>query len=118
MGQIFDGYVKVNPTCASCGLELHFQRADDAPPYFTIVIVGHIVVPGMLLLEQHSHPPAWVHYILWLPLALVLSLVLLPRIKGALIGFQWARRMHGFGMAEAGDDVPAATGLRAPPGAP
>jgi uncharacterized protein (DUF983 family) len=27
----------------------------------------------------------------------VLSLALLPRIKGAFIGFQWARRMHGFG---------------------
>ena len=29
--------------------------------------------------------------------ALVLSLVLLPMIKGALIGLQWALRMHGFG---------------------
>ncbi|MDX1780642.1 MAG: DUF983 domain-containing protein, partial [Thalassovita sp.] len=26
-----------------------------------------------------------------------LSLYLLPRLKGALIGFQWARYMHGFG---------------------
>ena len=29
--------------------------------------------------------------------AIVLSLLLLPRIKGAFVGLQWARRMHGFG---------------------
>jgi uncharacterized protein (DUF983 family) len=26
-----------------------------------------------------------------------LSLYLLPRLKGAIVGFQWAKRMHGFG---------------------
>jgi len=29
-----------------------------------------------------------------------MSLWLLPRAKGALIGLQWANRMHGFGGAE------------------
>ena len=29
--------------------------------------------------------------------ATVLSLLMLPRIKGGLVGFQWAKRMHGFG---------------------
>jgi hypothetical protein len=28
---------------------------------------------------------------------MILSLWLLPRVKGALIGLQWAFRMHGFG---------------------
>jgi uncharacterized protein (DUF983 family) len=31
------------------------------------------------------------------PVIIVSCLALLPRIKGALVGFQWARRMHGFG---------------------
>jgi uncharacterized protein (DUF983 family) len=87
------------PQCTGCGTELHHHRADDAPPYFTILAVGHIVVPAMLLLERMVEPPSWVHTVLWLPLVLVLSLALLPRIKGALIGFQWAHRMHGFGGA-------------------
>ena len=26
-----------------------------------------------------------------------LSLFLLPRLKGVLVGIQWAKRMHGFG---------------------
>ena len=28
-----------------------------------------------------------------------LSLFLLPRLKGALVALQWAKRMHGFGSA-------------------
>jgi uncharacterized protein (DUF983 family) len=94
-GRIFRRYLKVHPTCASCGLELQSFRSDDAPPYFTMLIVGHIIVPGMLLLEQLHHPPSWVHAALWLPLTLALTLGLLPRIKGAVIGFQWAHRIRG-----------------------
>jgi len=102
--RIFGRYLKVNDFCANCGLELQLQRADDAPPYFTILIVGHIVLPGLLLLQAEAEPPAWMQYSLWLPLALFLTLWLLPRVKGTLIGFQWARGMHGFGDPPDSDD--------------
>src|SRR5947209_17029947 len=39
-GHIFRKYLKVADSCACCGEELHHHRADDAPPYFTILIVG------------------------------------------------------------------------------
>ena len=97
VGRLYGRYLKVNPVCPNCGAELHHHRADDAPPYFTIVIVGHVVVPSMLLLEQLVAPPTWVQVALWVPLIVVSALWLLPRVKGALIGFQWAHRMHGFG---------------------
>lgn len=96
-GALYGRYLKVNDRCPACGLELSGHRADDAPPYFTILIVAHVIVPLMLLLEQHVQPPEWLHMVLWLPLTVVLCLWLLPQIKGALIGLQWARRMHGFG---------------------
>lgn len=95
-GRLYRAYLKVNDTCPACSEELHHQRADDAPPYFTILIVAHIVGAGILWLEQTYAPPTWVHWIIWLPLLLVLCLGLLPRIKGALIGLQWALKMHGF----------------------
>ena len=94
-GALFGRYLKVNPVCPSCGLALGEFRADDAPPYFTILIVGHIVVPAMLILEEMRHPPEWVHLALWLPLTLILTLVLLPRVKGAVIGAQWAANIRG-----------------------
>ncbi len=96
-GDLYYAYLKVNDACPKCGEELHHQRADDAPPYFTMFIVGHIVVALVLLVEELYAPALWVHAALWTPVVLGSSLLLLPRIKGALIGLQWANRMHGFG---------------------
>jgi uncharacterized protein (DUF983 family) len=95
-GTLFRSYLKVSDACPSCGEELHHHRADDAPPYFTILIVGHVVVGGVLALERAVAPPGWVQAALWLPLTLILTLLLLSRVKGALIGLQWALYMHGF----------------------
>ena len=94
---LFARYLKAAHTCGKCGTELHHHRADDAPPYFTIFIVGHVMLAGVLALEQAYSPQTWVHLTIWVPLTLVVTLALLPRIKGSLIGLQWALRMHGFG---------------------
>lgn len=83
---IFQGYLKVVPECAHCGAPLGLARADDAPPYFTILLVGHIVVPGMLLLERTLAPPLLLQAAIWLPLTLALALGLLRPIKGATVG--------------------------------
>lgn len=97
VGKVFNGYIKVKHTCDHCGLELHHQRADDAPPYFTMLIVLHFVISGLLTVEQTYSPATWVQLTIWLPVSFVSAIWLLPRVKGALIGIQWARRMHGFG---------------------
>jgi uncharacterized protein (DUF983 family) len=105
-GALFGRYLKVHDACASCGAALHHQRADDAPPYFTILIVGHVIVGTILPVERAFAPPLWVHALLWLPLTLVMSLLLQPRIKGAIVGQQWARYMHGFGEVVRGAEQP------------
>lgn len=96
-GKLFRKFLKVADNCPDCGEELHHHRADDAPPYFTIMIVGHIIVPLMLWLEVAYVPPIWLHIAIWPLLTLILSLWFLPRIKGATVGWQWALRMDGFG---------------------
>jgi uncharacterized protein (DUF983 family) len=95
-GKLFQGYLTTVHACSACGEEIHHHRADDAPPYFTITIVGHIIVPGLLTVEVLYHPALWIHMVLWLPLTIILSLGLLRPIKGALVGLQWALYMHGF----------------------
>jgi len=89
-GRLFRSYVSQHPTCLSCGEDLSPYRADDAPAYFTILIVGHVVVPGMLWLEMNYHPPMEVHALLWVPLTLLMTLALLPRCKGVLIALLWS----------------------------
>jgi uncharacterized protein (DUF983 family) len=96
-GRLYGKYLKVNDVCSTCGTELHHHRADDAPPYFVMTITAHIVVGGILILERLYSPPTWVQLSIWLPMLVLLSLWLLPRVKGTLIGYQWALKMHGFG---------------------
>jgi len=104
-GKLFYRFLKVADNCPECGEELHHHRADDAPPYFTIMVVGHIVVPMMLWLEVAYMPPIWVHVAIWPLLTLVLSLWFLPRLKGATVGWQWALRMDGFGAKADTQDI-------------
>ena len=96
-GLLFKKFMKVNDTCPHCGEALHHQRADDAPPYFTIFIVGHIMVPIVFIVERVWQPSYLVHAALWLPLTLSLTLALMPIVKGAVVGLQWALGIHGFG---------------------
>jgi uncharacterized protein (DUF983 family) len=105
-GALFANYLKATPACSHCGTDLSEHRADDAPPYFTMFIVGHVVIGALLMLEKAYQPEVWVHLVIWLPLTVGLSLWLLPRIKGALIAQQWALRMHGFGRPVVGIDTP------------
>jgi len=96
-GPMMSGYLKVRESCASCGEEFHHHRADDAPAWLTILIVGHILVTGLLSVETTFMPPLWVHWAIWPALTLALTLWLLPRVKGMIVAAQWAWRMHGFG---------------------
>jgi uncharacterized protein (DUF983 family) len=95
-GRLFRAFLKVVDHCDVCGEALHHHRADDAPAYFVILIVGHIVVPLALAVEVAFEPPYLVHLALWLPLTVGLALGLLQPIKGAIVGWQWAHYMHGF----------------------
>lgn len=96
-GKLFRAYLKVNDTCPKCGEELFHHRADDLPPYIAILIVGHVLVGVMLELEMRQQNISPMVYLMTLvPLAIILPLALLPSIKGAVVGMQWANRMHGF----------------------
>jgi uncharacterized protein (DUF983 family) len=95
-GAMFTGYLKVAETCGNCGEELFHHRADDFPPYIAIMIVGHLLVAVMLHMEMVWHVNPLVYLYTMIPLAIILPLAMLPSIKGAIVGLQWASRMHGF----------------------
>ncbi len=93
-GALFSSFLKMRSRCPACGLDLEPFRADDAPAYFTILAVGHIIVPMVLVLERYGRqPPLWFHAVLWLPLSVLLALLLLPRIKGSVIALLWVHRV-------------------------
>ena len=96
-GPMFRGYLKVRDACPVCGQELHHHRADDGPAYLTILIVGHLLAPLILIVYTTWRPEAWTMATMFSIFTVALSLFLLPRLKGAFIALQWAKRMHGFG---------------------
>lgn len=98
-GKLFTSYLKVADHCPKCGEALHHQRADDGPAYLTILLVSHLGAPILLACFIAFRPSAMTMILSFGLGAVLLSLLLLPRIKGAFVGLQWARRMHGFGEA-------------------
>jgi len=95
-GQMFKGYLKVNDSCPVCRQELSHHKADDGPAYLTILIVGHLMAPLLLLVFETFRPDPMTLFTIFAVGCVALSLYLLPRLKGAIVGFQWARQMYGF----------------------
>ena len=95
-GKLFRAFLKVDDACSACGQDFSGHRADDLPAYLVIVIVGHIVVPLALMIETNFSPPVALQLAIYLPLTFIASLALLQPVKGAVVGAQWALRMHGF----------------------
>lgn len=95
----FQGYLRVVDHCAHCDAPLGSLRADDAPPYFTLLIVGHLLIPALYFMETAWHPELWVLAAVFLPLSAVFTMALLRPVKGATLGL-----MLRLGMAKAGGE--------------
>lgn len=100
-GHLFSGYLKTADTCEACDLNLSGHRADDGPAYLTILIVGHLLAFVMHFVWVTFRPDPLVMAVTLTAGCVVLSLYLLPRLKGMVIAIQWAKRMHGFRETEA-----------------
>jgi len=94
-GRAFSGYLKVVETCGACGEPLGHIRSDDLPPYLTILLVGHLIVPLALMAEQTWSWSVERHMMVWMPLALVTMALVLPLAKGAALGLMWRLGIRG-----------------------
>ena len=98
-GLLFNGYIAVRKSCASCGLDYAMFDTGDGPMVFGILIVGAIVCGLALWVEFTFQPPLWVHAVLWLPLICVLTALFLRLSKSALLVLQY-RHKAGEGRKE------------------
>ena len=101
-GRLLHSYLKVNDQCTVCGEAFHHHRADDGPAYLTILVVGHLMAPLMHYTAFEWRPSPWIMATVFSAGCLAASLYLLPRLKGAVVAYQWARRMYGFETAAPG----------------
>jgi uncharacterized protein (DUF983 family) len=89
-GDLFRGFLKVREHCPVCAANNGAYPSDDMPPYLTIAIVGHVVIPLFMWVDHSFAPPLWVEFATWLPLTVLLTITLLPFVKGGVIGLCWA----------------------------
>jgi|SRR5437868_4312279 uncharacterized protein (DUF983 family) len=94
--KLFASYLKQVEACSNCGAHFGRIRADDAAPWGTIIVVGHIFMPLMFFVSLDAFMPFWAGVTVWAALFAGLSLALLPRSKGLFIALLWATRAPGF----------------------
>ena len=99
-GHLLHAYLKVHDHCPVCGEAYLHHRADDGPAYLTILIVGHILAPLIYFVYSTWRPEPPTLAAIFCTFTVALSLILLPRLKGAFVALQWSQHMHGFGSGE------------------
>jgi uncharacterized protein (DUF983 family) len=93
--KLFASFLKQVDRCPACGEALGHVRSDDAAPWLTILVVGHIALPVILSVERYSQWPMWLAMTVWPLFALALTLAVLPRAKGFLLSIIWATGASG-----------------------
>lgn len=96
-GKLFDGFLTVRKTCATCNLDLSAHDSGDGPAVFIVLILGCVVVGLALWVETAFMPPYWVHAVLWPPLILAGSLGMLRPLKALMVALQYRHLSHQFG---------------------
>ena len=91
-GRLFIRYLKIRNPCEVCGTDNTVYPSDDFPPYLTILVAGHVVVPLFMWSDRYE-PPLWLQAVIWLPFTAALCLALLPVMKGATVGLCWATNL-------------------------
>jgi uncharacterized protein (DUF983 family) len=88
-GRLFSGYLTVKPTCSACGLDYSFIDTGEGPAVLVMLVVGFVVIGSALWLDGLFNMPVWLHLFIWLPVSVILSLILLRKMKGVMIALQY-----------------------------
>ena len=91
-GKLMRSYLKQVEKCSVCGESFGQIRADDAAPWLTIILVGHVFLPLAFMVDLTNVMPVWAEASLWSVFFAALSLALLPRAKGMMLGVLWQTR--------------------------
>ena len=83
---LYKSYLKIDPVCPACGAENGTHLVDDAAAYFTVLIVGHVVVAPMLAFEVIWDASMALVMGIAIPAVGAVALAALPFIKGAIVG--------------------------------
>jgi len=81
--------------CHSCEEELYHHRADRMAPWFSAFIAANVVLLIAWACSAFCEPPLWAIVPALIAWGLLARLIL-PSVKGMIVGLQWAHRLYGF----------------------
>jgi uncharacterized protein (DUF983 family) len=82
---LWRSYIKPVEVCAHCDFELGKIRADDGPSWLTILIVGHVWSPFIVMIALYDISK-WILFPAVMLAALGSCLAVLPLAKGLFMG--------------------------------
>jgi uncharacterized protein (DUF983 family) len=94
-GKLMRSYLKQVENCAVCGESFGEIRADDAAPWLTIILVGHVFLPFAFMVDV-DWMPVWAAMAMWAACFALLALAILPRAKALFIAVLWQTRAPGY----------------------
>ena len=88
IGRIFTGYLTLGPDCPHCQESFQGIRTDDAAPWATMLVVGHLLAPFIVLVVVYDIED-WLAMAILAGVAVIFSLAVLPLMKGVFVGLNW-----------------------------
>lgn len=89
---LFRAYLKQVDSCPECHEAWSEIRSDDAAPWLTILIVGHLMAPIMISMSKSGRFTPLEMSAILIPVLIGLSLLILPRAKAVFMAAIWALR--------------------------
>jgi uncharacterized protein (DUF983 family) len=89
---LFRSWIAFAPRCRACGLDFAAFNVGDGPVVFLTLGIGTLITALALWVEFTWSPGLLVHALLWVPLTLALTLVLLRFAKGWLLALEYHNR--------------------------
>lgn len=93
-GELFRSYLKVADACGVCGTNFKAAETGDGPVVFVLLIAGFVACTGLLISVLAWDWPVWKLLSVWPAVAVVLSLVLMPMLKGVMVASQLRHRVR------------------------
>lgn len=88
-GKLYTGLLTIRDKCPACGLDYGAFDSGDGPAVFIILFLGLLVVGLALMVEVTFTPPLWLHMVIWTPVVIGGSLLLLRPAKALMIAAQY-----------------------------
>lgn len=91
-GALYEGFLKLRPSCEACGLDYAKADSGDGPAVFVIFIVGFIAVALAFIARFVWFAPIGLALLISGLFTVVAILLLLRPLKATLIALQYANK--------------------------